>query len=123
MQIPIEESELTEPIADLMPALRALSIQDRDVLEKGIKAFVSYVRGYKEHHCKFIFRMQDLNLGKLAYACALLQLPRMPEIKKLGGRIEGFSAADINPNDVKVTSFPSHTLGFCSDIDMYRYKA
>ena len=27
-------------------------------MEKGSRAFVSYVRGYKEHHCRFIFRVQ-----------------------------------------------------------------
>ena len=27
-------------------------------MEAGMKAFVSYVRAYKEHHCKFIFRLQ-----------------------------------------------------------------
>lgn len=27
-------------------------------MEAGTKAFVSYVRAYKEHHCKFIFRPQ-----------------------------------------------------------------
>ena len=27
-------------------------------MEAGTKAFVSYVRAYKEHHCKFIFRLQ-----------------------------------------------------------------
>jgi len=27
-------------------------------MEAGTKAFVSYVRGYKEHHCRFIFRIQ-----------------------------------------------------------------
>ena len=102
MQIPIEENQAEQAVPDLMPALRALSLQDRDVLEKGIKAFVSYVRGYKEHHCKYIFRIQDLNLAKLAYACALLQLPRMPEIRKTSGKIEGFTPADVNPNDIKV---------------------
>ena len=25
-------------------------------MEKGIKAFVSYIRAYKEHHCSYIFR-------------------------------------------------------------------
>jgi len=28
------------------------------MMESGTKAFVSYVRGYKEHHCRFIFRIQ-----------------------------------------------------------------
>lgn len=27
-------------------------------MEKGFRAFVSLVRGYKEHHCKFVFRLQ-----------------------------------------------------------------
>lgn len=27
-------------------------------MEAGMKAFLSYVRAYKEHHCKFIFRLQ-----------------------------------------------------------------
>lgn len=27
-------------------------------MEKGTRAFVSLVRGYKEHHCKFVFRIQ-----------------------------------------------------------------
>lgn len=94
-------------MSDLMPSLRAAALKDREVLEKGIRAFVSYVRGYKEHHCKYIFRLQDLDLGKLAYACALLQLPRMPEIRRLGGKAQGFTPADVNPNTVKVsTVFP-----------------
>lgn len=25
-------------------------------MEKGVKAFVSFIRAYKEHHCSFIFR-------------------------------------------------------------------
>jgi hypothetical protein len=28
------------------------------MMEKAMRAFVSYVRGYKEHHCTFIFRLQ-----------------------------------------------------------------
>lgn len=31
---------------------------DREAMEKATRAFVSYVRGYKEHHCKFVFRLQ-----------------------------------------------------------------
>lgn len=36
--------------------IRAAAKEDRDVMEKGIKAFVSYIRAYKEHHCSYIFR-------------------------------------------------------------------
>lgn len=70
-------------------------------MEAGIKAFVSYVRAYKEHHCKFIFRLQDLSLGQLATAFALLRLPRMPEIKQGGKGLEGFTPSAVDPNTVK----------------------
>ena len=88
---------MSEP-DDLMPEMRKLAESDRDILEKGIRAFVSYVRGYKEHQCRYIFQVKDLDLGKLAYACALLQLPRMPEIKKIGGKVESFTPSSVNPN-------------------------
>lgn len=82
------------------------------VMELGMRAFVSYIRGYNEHHCKYIFRVQvrpmpftkrepsvevnrtcvqatypdpcpqDLHLGRMATSFALLRLPHMPEVKK-----------------------------------------
>ena len=102
MQIPIQELQPSSEPDDLMPSLRKLSESDRDILEKGIRAFVSYIRGYKEHQCKYIFQMKDLDLGKLANACGLLQLPRMPEIRKLAGKVAGFTPSDVNPNLVEV---------------------
>ena len=45
-----------ESIENILPILTNLVVQDRDLLEKGTKAFISYVRAYKEHHCAFIFR-------------------------------------------------------------------
>lgn len=36
----------------------------RIVLEAGTKAFLSYVRAYKEHHCRFIFRLQVRGSGQ-----------------------------------------------------------
>jgi len=43
-------------LEDILPKVKEVVLQDRDVLEKGTKAFISYVRAYKEHHCAFIFR-------------------------------------------------------------------
>ena len=36
--------------------IRSAAKKDRDVMEKGARAFVSYIRAYKEHHCSYIFR-------------------------------------------------------------------
>lgn len=43
-------------IEDCLPKIRQLVLKDRDILEKGTKAFTSYIRAYKEHVCSFIFR-------------------------------------------------------------------
>lgn len=38
--------------------LRKEAETDREAMEKATRAFVSFVRGYKEHHLKYIFRIQ-----------------------------------------------------------------
>jgi ATP-dependent RNA helicase DDX55/SPB4 len=45
-----------DSIVDILPDIRGLVLKDRDILEKGTKAFTSYIRAYKEHVCAFIFR-------------------------------------------------------------------
>lgn len=50
------------------------------VMERGTKAFVSYIRGYKEHHCKFVFQLADLSLEQMGYMFGLLRLPVMKEV-------------------------------------------
>jgi ATP-dependent RNA helicase DDX55/SPB4 len=49
-----EESVITIP--DVLGKVRNFILKDRDLLEKGTKAFTSYIRAYKEHQCAFIFR-------------------------------------------------------------------
>jgi ATP-dependent RNA helicase DDX55/SPB4 len=47
---------LTSSDASILPKIKDLVLQDRDVLEKGTRAYTSYIRAYKEHQCAFIFR-------------------------------------------------------------------
>jgi ATP-dependent RNA helicase DDX55/SPB4 len=87
--------------AVLCDALRARSEKNREAMEKGTRAFVSYIRGYKEHHCRFIFRHKELELAKLARAMGLLRLPRMKEIRKAPkSTLRGFVESSANPDDV-----------------------
>ena len=43
------EQEAQQGLPDPLPMLRRCAEADRDVMEKGTRAFVSYVRGYREH--------------------------------------------------------------------------
>ncbi len=52
----LDERQDDFKIPDILPRIRGLVMKDRDMLEKGTKAFTSYIRAYKEHVCGFIFR-------------------------------------------------------------------
>jgi ATP-dependent RNA helicase DDX55/SPB4 len=73
-RVPMEEMKLELPkdSEKILEEAKKLSLEDRDVLEKGTKAFVSFVSGYKEHHCNFIFQWTKLDYGKVARGMALL---------------------------------------------------
>ncbi len=75
-----------EPV-DGLPSLRApmtkLLLADRAVVDKSARAYVSYVRAYKEHQCSYVFQFDKLDLGALASAMALLRLPKLKEVQKM----------------------------------------
>jgi ATP-dependent RNA helicase DDX55/SPB4 len=79
---PLPDVALPEPerVAAVLESAKALARKDREVLEKGTRAFTSFIRAYKEHQCQYIFRFNKLDLGAVARSYALLRLPRMPEI-------------------------------------------
>lgn len=51
--------------------------------------------------CRFIFRPEGLDLGRLATAFALLRLPRMPELRSPGD-LPNFTPSLVDPATVKV---------------------
>lgn len=86
-----------------LTTLRRLSETDRLAMEHGTRAFVSYLRAYKEHQCNYIFQFSELEMGWLASSFGALRLPKMKEVKKAArqlkqGELEGFveSSVDID---------------------------
>eukprot|EP00588_Corethron_pennatum_P010927 CAMPEP_0194266580 /NCGR_PEP_ID=MMETSP0169-20130528/1441_1 /TAXON_ID=218684 /ORGANISM="Corethron pennatum, Strain L29A3" /LENGTH=691 /DNA_ID=CAMNT_0039007299 /DNA_START=68 /DNA_END=2143 /DNA_ORIENTATION=+ len=93
-----------ETVDEVNAGMRALVLKDRDALEKGTKAYTSYIRAYKEHHCAFIFRFASLDLGSLATSLSLLRLPKMPELRdKIVGGLPHFTPAGP---DVDIYAIP-----------------
>ncbi|RKP24448.1 hypothetical protein SYNPS1DRAFT_7533, partial [Syncephalis pseudoplumigaleata] len=89
-----EEENEEENEEDRMAELRRLVAKDRDLYERGIRAFVSYVRSYTKHEATYIFRIKDLNLCQVAMSYALLKMPKMPELKDKD--TSEFVAFDVN---------------------------
>lgn len=75
-------------------AMQSEAILDRDVLEKGTRSFVSFIRGYKENDCKFIFRLEDLDIPSLALSFGLVKLPKVEELRALKVRYAGVPGVD-----------------------------
>lgn len=61
---------ITDKVHDIM-------ISDRDFIEKSKKAFVSYIRSYKEHDLKYVFEFKKLDIGLTAHSFFLYGLPRI----------------------------------------------
>ncbi|KAI9354055.1 P-loop containing nucleoside triphosphate hydrolase protein [Zopfochytrium polystomum] len=90
-KIPIQISEPTTCSQSLLPTadsiisrLRELSTVDRDLYDKSIRAFVSWVRHYQEHQASSIFRIKDVDLAQVASSMGVLRMPKMPELKSTG---------------------------------------
>ena len=80
---PLDGELPLQGVPGVAPRLRKAAEEDREVLEKAVQAFVSYVRAYKEHHLNFIFRLAELDVGGVGNALGVLQLPHMPDLKRL----------------------------------------
>ncbi|EYU39497.1 hypothetical protein ABFS82_06G199900 [Erythranthe guttata] len=101
-RVPLEERQCSDDVPDIIPQIRSAAKKDRDIMEKGLRAFVSFVRAYKEHHCSFIFRWKELEIGKLGMGFGLLQLPSMPEVKHYSLSTAGFvPVEDLHLEDIK----------------------
>ncbi len=42
--------------SNIIKQIKKATLKSRELLEKGTRAYISYVRAYKEHQCSFIFR-------------------------------------------------------------------
>ncbi|KAL7184241.1 hypothetical protein ACSBR2_026400 [Camellia fascicularis] len=93
-RVPLEERKCSDEAPDIVSDIRSAAKKDRDVMEKGLRAFVSYIRAYKEHHCSYIFRWKELEVGKLGMGFGLLQLPLLSEVKRYSLSTEGFAPVE-----------------------------
>uniref|UniRef100_UPI0005C9E0B3 DEAD-box ATP-dependent RNA helicase 18-like n=1 Tax=Fragaria vesca subsp. vesca TaxID=101020 RepID=UPI0005C9E0B3 len=79
-RVPLQERICPDDVSDVVPQMRSAAKKDRDIMEKGKRAFVSYICAYKKHRCSYIFRWKELEIGKLGMGFGLLQFPAMPEV-------------------------------------------
>nr|XP_040053338.1 ATP-dependent RNA helicase DDX55 [Gasterosteus aculeatus aculeatus] len=96
---PLQKMVLTEEVVDVLPKVKAMSLADRAMFDRGMRAFVSFVQAYAKHECSLIFRVKDLNFSTLARGFALLRMPKMPELK--GKTFPGFDGAALDTDTIR----------------------
>lgn len=99
-KVTLEKMDPPPVINEVTSRVKKLAMKDRAVYEKGIRAFVSYIKAYSKHECYLLFRMKDLDFAKVAQGFALLKMPYMPELR--GKKIQGFEPSGI---DVKAIPY------------------
>lgn len=93
MKVDIAE-DWSENFDELNNKIHNIQKKDKNVFDKGTRAFVSHVKAYSKHECNLLLRVRDLDLGKVATSYGLLRLPKMPEMK------EHFKQTFIAPAEV-----------------------
>ncbi|EOD07852.1 hypothetical protein EMIHUDRAFT_249337 [Emiliania huxleyi CCMP1516] len=86
---PVEPREPEPSAPPVAEALTRLAVADRAVMERGAAAYVSFLKAYQEHVCRYVFVFDKLDLGALASAMGLLRLPRVRELGKKRKRGKG----------------------------------
>lgn len=73
----------SENLVTLNAKIHQLQTKDKNVYDKGTRAFCSHIKAYSKHECSLLLRVKDLDLGKMATGYGLLRLPKMPEMKEI----------------------------------------
>lgn len=80
--------------------VRTAILKDRAVLEASEKAFLSYIRAYKEHKCSYLLKFDNIDVNSIAESFGLLRLPKFHEFKRLRAKIDFHWDKSIKVRDI-----------------------
>ncbi|KAE8285405.1 ATP-dependent RNA helicase DDX55 [Larimichthys crocea] len=96
---PLQKMSPISDVVDVLPKVKAMSLADRAMFDRSMRAFVSYVQAYAKHECSLIFRIKDLDFASLARGFALLRLPKMPELR--GKTFPDFTETTVDTDTIR----------------------
>ncbi|XP_068226782.1 ATP-dependent RNA helicase DDX55 [Palaemon carinicauda] len=98
-KVKLDPLEQPKSVPSLVNKIRNLQVKDRSLMDKAVRAFVSYIQAYSKHDIKFILNIKKLDFGGIAMSYGLLKMPKMPELK--GVTLKNFEAMEIDLNSVR----------------------
>ena len=100
-KIALDEYIFSEEILSMKKKIQKLARNDRELYEKGIRAFVSFIQSYRKHECNITFQVKELDICKLADGFGLVHLPKMPELSPKN--TSAFVPLDIDTDKIRYT--------------------
>lgn len=58
MQVKLNPMELPTELPDCLSTIRKMQLDDRALMDKAARAFVSYVQSYSKHECNVLLRVK-----------------------------------------------------------------
>lgn len=95
-----DNTSADEFLHKMRTVVKEATLADRAVLEASEAAFLSYIRAYKEHKCRYLLKLEDIDIDSVADSFCLLRLPRFHEFKKLKKKITPRNAEGVNIRDI-----------------------
>ncbi|EFO23405.2 hypothetical protein LOAG_05079 [Loa loa] len=75
-----------------------MASKEREILECGTRAFMSFVESYVRHDCNVVCPSKDLDVVGYGHAYGLLRLPRMKEFHH--SDLSDFKRCDLNTSEI-----------------------
>eukprot|EP00760_Papus_ankaliazontas_P032599 PhM_4_TR58/c0_g1_i1/m.46132/K14809/DDX55, SPB4; ATP-dependent RNA helicase DDX55/SPB4 len=70
-------------VTDAITTLRRFYVRDRLYMDYATRAFAAFIRGYKEHQCRYIFKFGDMDIVDLCNGFALFKVPNCSETRHM----------------------------------------
>ncbi|VBB32356.1 unnamed protein product [Acanthocheilonema viteae] len=75
-----------------------MASKEREILECGTRAFLSFVESYVRHDCNVVCSFKDLDVTGYGHAYGLLRLPRMKEFHR--SDLSKFKRSELNTSEI-----------------------
>uniref|UniRef100_A0A0R3RVR1 Helicase ATP-binding domain-containing protein n=1 Tax=Elaeophora elaphi TaxID=1147741 RepID=A0A0R3RVR1_9BILA len=75
-----------------------IASKEREILECGTRAFMSFIESYVRHDCNVVCSSKDLDVIGYGHAYGLLRLPRMKEFH--GSNLSEFKRSNLNTSEI-----------------------
>lgn len=87
-------------------SIRKIMFSDKDFFVKASKAFVTFIRSYKEHKLTSVFTFEDIEVENTARSFFLIKIPSLTELK--GKKYEGILGTEEDLKHLETLEFKNH---------------